>query len=154
MSGRSYSLRRRLLLWLLVALLTIAALASLDTWREAVATSNTVSDRVLAGSVLAIAERVIVTEDGALEVDARRRREPGRPGAILAAGSAEPRGDYARRERLPRHRFPPACYAPGSAGGPPASSHDELSSLVTRRLTGRSTLHVFRVAPWGHEGPR
>lgn len=69
MSGHSYSLRRRLLLWLLVALLAIGALASFDTWREAVATSNTVSDRVLAGSVLAIAERVIVTEDGALEVD-------------------------------------------------------------------------------------
>ena len=69
MSGHSYSLRRRLLLWLLVALLAIGALASFDTWREAVATSNTVSDRVLAGSVLAIAERVIDTEDGALEVD-------------------------------------------------------------------------------------
>lgn len=69
MSGKPYSLRRRLLIGLFVALAGIGLLALLDTWREAVNTSNTVSDRVLAGSVLAIAERVIVTEDGSLEVD-------------------------------------------------------------------------------------
>lgn len=67
--ARPYSLRRRLLIWLMVALLCVGALAVADTWREARDTANTVSDRVLAGSVLAIAERVIVTEDGALEVD-------------------------------------------------------------------------------------
>jgi two-component system sensor histidine kinase TctE len=67
--ARPYSLRRRLLLWLMVALLGIAAIAVADTWREAQETANAVSDRVLAGSVLAIAERVIVTEDGTLEVD-------------------------------------------------------------------------------------
>ena len=44
-------------------------LALLDTWREAVKTANAVSDRVLAGSALAIAERVVVAEDGTLEVD-------------------------------------------------------------------------------------
>lgn len=69
MSARSYSLRRRLLLGLFVSLFGIALVALADTWREAVNTSNTASDRVLAGSVLAIAERVIVTEDGGLEVD-------------------------------------------------------------------------------------
>lgn len=47
----------------------IGTVALVDTWSEAVNTSDTASDRVLAGSVLAIAERVIVTEDGALEVD-------------------------------------------------------------------------------------
>lgn len=67
--ARPYSLRRRLLIWLMVALLGIAAIAVADTWREAQDTANAVSDRVLAGSVLAIAERVIVTEDGLLEVD-------------------------------------------------------------------------------------
>lgn len=67
--ARPYSLRRRLLLWLLAALLAIGGLALADTWREAVDTAHSVSDRVLAGSVLAIAERVIVTEDGSLEVD-------------------------------------------------------------------------------------
>lgn len=66
---RTYSLRRRLLFGLFVALVLIGVVALIDTWREAVNTSNTASDRVLAGSVLAIAERVIVTEAGALEVD-------------------------------------------------------------------------------------
>lgn len=69
MAARTYSLRRRLLLWLLLPLVVIGALALADTWREAVATANAVSDRVLAGSALAIAERVVVNEESALEVD-------------------------------------------------------------------------------------
>lgn len=69
MSTRPYSLRRRLLVGLFAALVLIGLVAVFDTWREAVNTSNTASDRVLAGSVLAIAERVIVTEAGELEVD-------------------------------------------------------------------------------------
>lgn len=69
MSRRAYSLRRRLVLWLLVALAAIAGLAVADSWREAQQTATSVSDRVLAGSILAIAERVIVAEDGTLEVD-------------------------------------------------------------------------------------
>lgn len=66
---RAYSLRRRLLAWLLLPLVLIGLLALSDTWREAVAIANGVSDRVLAGSALAIAERVVVAEDGTLEVD-------------------------------------------------------------------------------------
>lgn len=69
MKKATYSLRGRLLFWLLLAAAIIAALALLDTYREAVQTANTVSDRVLAGSALAIAERVVVAEDGSLEVD-------------------------------------------------------------------------------------
>ena len=69
MKKAAYSLRGRLLFWLLAAAVTIAALALLDTYREAVQTANAVSDRVLAGSALAIAERVVVAEDGSLEVD-------------------------------------------------------------------------------------
>ncbi|MDI7861863.1 sensor histidine kinase N-terminal domain-containing protein [Rhizobiaceae bacterium n13] len=69
MRKAAYSLRRRLLLWLLGAAAIIAALALTDTYREAVQTANIVSDRVLAGSALAIAERVVVAEDGSLEVD-------------------------------------------------------------------------------------
>ncbi len=65
----SYSLRRRLLAWLLIATAVLGAFALADTWREAEKTANEVSDRVLAGSALAIAERVIVSEDGDLEVD-------------------------------------------------------------------------------------
>ena len=64
-----YSLRRRLLAWLLIATAVLGAFALADTWREAEKTANEVSDRVLVGSALAIAERVIVSEDGKLEVD-------------------------------------------------------------------------------------
>jgi two-component system sensor histidine kinase TctE len=63
------SLRRRLLAWLLAATAVIGALALADTWREARATAQVVSDRVLAGSALAIAERVTVDEGGGLAVD-------------------------------------------------------------------------------------
>lgn len=65
----AYSLRRRLLLWLFLAtaLLGLGALA--DTWREANRTAQAVSDRVLFGSALAIAEQVSLDETGVLEVD-------------------------------------------------------------------------------------
>lgn len=69
MAARSYSLRRRLLAWLLVPLVGIGLIALFDTWRQATRTADAVSDRVLAGSALAIAERVVVSENGALEVD-------------------------------------------------------------------------------------
>lgn len=65
----AYSLRRRLLAWLLLATAVIGVIALLDTWGEAEKTANEVSDRVLMGSALAIAERVIVSENGELEVD-------------------------------------------------------------------------------------
>ena len=67
--AKPYSLRRRLLVWLLVPLVIIGLIALADTYREAVNTANTVSDRVLAGSALAIAERIVVAENGVLEVD-------------------------------------------------------------------------------------
>jgi two-component system, OmpR family, sensor histidine kinase TctE len=66
---KPYSLRRRLLLWLLVATMALGLLALADTWREALRTAQSVSDRVLVGSALAIAERVTVDETGELEVD-------------------------------------------------------------------------------------
>jgi two-component system sensor histidine kinase TctE len=69
MSGVSRSLRGRLLAWLLAGTAVLGTLALLDTWREAQQTANAVSDRVLAGSALAIAERVVVAENGALQVD-------------------------------------------------------------------------------------
>ncbi len=64
-----YSLRRRLILWLLLATAILGLLALVDTWREALRTAQSVSDRVLVGSALAIAERVTVDEAGGLEVD-------------------------------------------------------------------------------------
>ncbi|MGL4310920.1 MAG: sensor histidine kinase [Paracoccaceae bacterium] len=66
---KPYSLRRRLLLWILLATLALGLLALIDTWREALRTAQSVSDRVLVGSALAIAERVTVDESGGLEVD-------------------------------------------------------------------------------------
>ncbi|SNR47320.1 sensor histidine kinase [Paracoccus sediminis] len=63
------SLRRRLLGWLLAATAILGLLALADTWREAVTTATRVSDRVLTGSALAIAERVTVDEDTGLQVD-------------------------------------------------------------------------------------
>ena len=65
----SYSLRGRLLLGLLVPLMLIGLLALYDGYRAARTTADEVSDRVLAGSALAIAERVFVNEEGDLEAD-------------------------------------------------------------------------------------
>lgn len=64
-----YSLRQRLLLGLTLAAALIGLAALVDTWREAVRTAQGLSDRVLEGSALAIAERVTVDERGGLEVD-------------------------------------------------------------------------------------
>lgn len=69
MRKNSYSLRRRLLGWLLVSTMLIGLIALADTYQEAVSTANKVADRVLSGSALAIAERVVVSEHGDLEVD-------------------------------------------------------------------------------------
>lgn len=69
MGKSAYSLRRRLLGWLLISTLIIGLFALADTYREAVNTANSVADRVLLGSALAIAERVVVSEHGDLEVD-------------------------------------------------------------------------------------
>jgi len=58
-----------LLLWLLLATAVVGVVALVDTWREALRTAQSVSDRVLVGSALAIAERVTVDQSGGLEVD-------------------------------------------------------------------------------------
>ncbi len=66
---RHYSLRRRLLFWLFLASVLMGIAALTDTWFEAQRTAQGVSDRVLAGSALAIAERVRPTAEGELAVD-------------------------------------------------------------------------------------
>ena len=55
--------------WLLMATAVLGLIALVDTWREALRTAQSVSDRVLVGSALAIAERVTVDQSGGLEVD-------------------------------------------------------------------------------------
>ena len=68
-NSSSFSLRTRLLLWLLGPLLLIGILALWDANRAARQTADEISDRLLAGSALAIAEQLFVNDDGELEVD-------------------------------------------------------------------------------------
>ena len=68
-AGGAYSLRRRLLAFLLIPLCTIGVFALIDADRSARDTANEAFDRVLSGSALAIAERVFVNDDGRLDVD-------------------------------------------------------------------------------------
>ena len=65
---RPASLRRSILLWLVLATAAIGALALLDTRTEALRTARDVSDRVLVGSAMAIAEGVDVAADGGLSI--------------------------------------------------------------------------------------
>lgn len=64
-----HSLRRRLLIFLLVPLCAIGVIALLDAYGTARETANQVFDRVLSGSALAIAERVVVNDNDELDVD-------------------------------------------------------------------------------------
>lgn len=64
-----WSLRRRLLGGLLLSTVILGLIALVDTWGEARRTAQSVSDRVLAGSALAIAERVSVDLSGEIQVD-------------------------------------------------------------------------------------
>lgn len=64
-----WSLRRRLLAWLFLSTAVLGLIALTDTWFEARRTAQSVSDRVLAGSALAIAERVTVDLSGSIEAD-------------------------------------------------------------------------------------
>lgn len=65
---RPSSLRRSILVWLLLATAAIGVLALIDTRIEALRTARDVSDRVLAGSAMAIAEAVSVDATGGLAV--------------------------------------------------------------------------------------
>ena len=68
-TSSSFSLRSRLLIWLLGPLLLIGVFALWDANYAARNTADEISDRLLAGSVLAIAEQVFVNDSGELEVD-------------------------------------------------------------------------------------
>ncbi|NRB13137.1 MAG: sensor histidine kinase [Rhizobiales bacterium] len=58
-----------MLLWVTIPLLTVSAIALYDTQSYANKTANELFDQTLAGSTIAIAERVVVTENGELDVD-------------------------------------------------------------------------------------
>ncbi|OLP56218.1 histidine kinase [Rhizobium rhizosphaerae] len=123
------------------AAIGVAALA--DTYSEAVKTAATVSDRVLAGSALAIADRVVVAEDGSLDVDvpyvalemltsaAQDRvfyRVEGPPGHFITGYESLPSvGDMAGRT---------AVYADGEFRGEPI----RLAALERSASTGVSSV--------------
>lgn len=67
-ASRPFSIRRRLLAWLLVATALFGALALVDTWREARRMAAALSDRVLAGSALVIAERASLDQGGSIAI--------------------------------------------------------------------------------------
>lgn len=62
------SLRRSILVWLVLATAAIGVLALLDTRNEAQRTARDVSDRVLVGSAMAISEAVAVTAEGGIAI--------------------------------------------------------------------------------------
>ena len=69
MSRRPFSIRRRLLLWLLAATAVFGALALIDTGREARHMATALADRVLAGSALVIAERASLDAQGMIAIE-------------------------------------------------------------------------------------
>lgn len=62
------SLRRSILVWLVLATAAIGVLALLDTRSEARRTARDVSDRVLIGSAMSISEAVTVTAEGGIAI--------------------------------------------------------------------------------------
>ena len=68
MAERPSSLRRSILVWLILATAAIGVLALLDTRIEALRTARDVSDRVLVGSAMAIAEGVDVDGEGGVAI--------------------------------------------------------------------------------------
>lgn len=68
MSQGHWSLRRRLLAWLLVPLGVVAAATLIEAYGNARAAADTAYDRLLGASALAIAERVVLSNNE-LEVD-------------------------------------------------------------------------------------
>ncbi len=70
MGGRPRrSLRRNLLVWLLVPLSGLGALITAEAYYHALDLATAVADRTLAGSALSISDRVTLASDGSLEVD-------------------------------------------------------------------------------------
>ncbi|GAA0600422.1 sensor histidine kinase [Caenispirillum bisanense] len=63
------SLRRNLLVWLLVPLFGLGALIAAEAYYHALHLATAVADRTLAGSALSISDRVTIANDGSLEVD-------------------------------------------------------------------------------------
>lgn len=68
LEGPIWSLRRRLLAWLLIATAVMGIVALFDTWLEAKRTANDLADRVLAGAAAVISERAALNAEGVLDI--------------------------------------------------------------------------------------
>ncbi|WP_417828607.1 sensor histidine kinase [Thalassospira sp.] len=68
MKWRNRSLRRRLVIWLLIPLLVVSSLMLLEVRSNAIRSTNQAFDRALLSSALAIADRVVLI-GGQIEVD-------------------------------------------------------------------------------------
>ncbi len=64
-----HSIRRGLLAWLLVPLFVLSVFLLAENYFETIRRANIIFDRTLAGSALAIADRVVVGDSGKIEVD-------------------------------------------------------------------------------------
>ncbi len=69
MTAPRRSIRRSLLLWLLAPLFVLSVLLLAENYFETIRRANVIFDRTLGGSALAIADRVVVGQGGAIEVD-------------------------------------------------------------------------------------
>ncbi|UFM65645.1 sensor histidine kinase [Paracoccus sp. MA] len=116
MIRRPFSLRRRLLAWLLLATLVLGTAALIDTWREAVRMANALADRVLAGSALVIAERASLDDQGRIAIEIPY-------GALEMLSSAAQDRVFYRVDGPPGHivtGYGDLPMAPARQGGEPA----------------------------------
>ncbi len=128
MSRRPFSLRRRLLAWLLLATAVLGTAALIDTWREAVRTANALADRVLAGSAMVIAERAALGEDGQIAIDIPY-------GALEMLSSAAQDRVFYRVDGPPGHvvtGYADLPTAPAQQGGEPVFADAEFRGVPVR----------------------
>lgn len=146
MAERPASLRRSILVWLLLATAAIGVLALIDTRTEALRTARDVSDRVLVGSAMAIAEGVDVDAEGgvaiaipfsALDMLSSTAQDQVFYRVDGPAGLLTGYGDLA-----------PAPVAPGQEAGLADGSHRGMAvrtATILRELTGGEGMVPFSV---------
>lgn len=143
--GQARSLRRWLTVWLIVSTLALGAVALWDTFAEARRTARDVSDRVLVGSALAIADGVTVEADGGVSVAV--------PFSALAMLSSAAQDQVFYRVDGPDGLLtgygdlPPVVLGPGDRAFADATYRNTRIRTVTllRELTGSQGLIPIRV---------
>ena len=128
MSRRQFSLRRRLLVWLLLATAVLGTAALIDTWREAVRMANALADRVLAGSALVIAERASLDANGQIGIEIPY-------GALEMLSSAAQDRVFYRVDGPPGHvvtGYPDLPMAKAQQGGDPVFADAKFRGVPVR----------------------